>query len=56
VQTPYRYFRVELHFVVPAMQFMPLGVRTAVASRWQARPQRRSAQAAEVDRGPARRQ
>jgi hypothetical protein len=47
VQTPYRYFPVEPHFVVPAMQFMPLGLRTAIASRWHAGPQRRSALAAE---------
>lgn len=42
VQTPYRYFPVEPHFVVPAMQFMPLNIRTAIASRWHAGPQRRS--------------
>lgn len=47
VQTPYRYFPVEPHFVVPAMQFMPLGARTAIASRWHAGPQRRPLVAAE---------
>lgn len=47
VQTPYRYFPVEPHFVVPAMQFLPLGARTAIASRWHAGPQRRSVRSAE---------
>jgi hypothetical protein len=40
VQTPYRYFPVEPHFVVPAMQFLPLGARAAIAERWHAGPRR----------------
>lgn len=38
VQTPYRYFPVEPHFVVPAMQFLPTGARATIASRWHAGP------------------
>ena len=34
VQTPYRYFPVEPHWVAPAMQFLPVAVRTTVAHRW----------------------
>jgi hypothetical protein len=40
VQTPYRYFPVEPHFVVPGMQFLPLGPRAAIAARWHAGPRR----------------
>ena len=40
VQTPYRYFPVEPHFVVPGMQFLPLGARAAIAQRWHAGPRR----------------
>ncbi|HEU5267140.1 MAG TPA: hypothetical protein VFU35_10595, partial [Jatrophihabitans sp.] len=40
VQTPYRYFPVEPHFVVPGMQFLPLGARAAIAERWHAGPRR----------------
>lgn len=34
VQTPYRYFPVEPHWVAPGMQFLPLAVRTTFAHRW----------------------
>jgi hypothetical protein len=40
VQTPYRYFPIEPHFVVPGMQFLPLGARAAIAERWHAGPRR----------------
>lgn len=42
VQTPYRYFPIEPHFLVPAMQFMPVTVRAAIATRWQVGPRHRS--------------
>jgi hypothetical protein len=34
VQTPYRYFPVEPHWVAPGMQFAPLAVRSWLAHRW----------------------
>jgi hypothetical protein len=34
VQTPYRYFPIEPHFLFPAFQFMPATVRAGVARRW----------------------
>lgn len=34
VQTPYRYFPVEPHWVAPGMQFLPVAVRARVAYRW----------------------
>jgi hypothetical protein len=34
VQTPYRYFPIEPHWVAPFMQFMPIAVRTQYALRW----------------------
>ena len=48
VQTPYRYFPIEPHFHVPLFQFLPLGVRAAMLSRydlgWQKRiPDRQAA-------------
>ena len=33
VQTPYRYFPVEPHWVFPGMQFMPLSIRARLARR-----------------------
>ena len=34
VQTPYRYFPIEPHWVFPAMQFLPVAGRTQIALRW----------------------
>lgn len=38
IQTPYRYFPMEPHWVFPGLQFMPLAVRAAVVRRWPLRP------------------
>jgi hypothetical protein len=34
VQTPYRFFPIEPHWVAPGMQFLPTSLRTTVAHRW----------------------
>jgi hypothetical protein len=34
VQTPYRYFPIEPHWVAPGMQFLPVGLRARYAHRW----------------------
>jgi hypothetical protein len=34
VQTPYRYFPVEPHWMAPGAQFLPVAVRAQVARRW----------------------
>ncbi len=34
VQTPYRYFPVEPHWLFPGMQFLPLALRARIAARW----------------------
>lgn len=34
VQTPYRYFPVEPHWLFPGMQFMPAAARVAIAWKW----------------------
>ena len=34
VQTPYRYFPVEPHWMAPGMQFMPVAMRAGVGRRW----------------------
>jgi hypothetical protein len=34
VQTPYRYFPVEPHFLFPGFQFLPLNLRTGILRRW----------------------
>lgn len=38
VQTPYRYFPIEPHFVFPWFQHLPLAARTAIAARWPLMP------------------
>jgi hypothetical protein len=40
VQTPYRYFPVEPHWVFPAMQFLPLRARAELTRRWPLSPGR----------------
>ncbi|MEV4760627.1 class I SAM-dependent methyltransferase [Micromonospora sp. NPDC049559] len=34
VQTPYRYFPIEPHWIAPGMQFLAVRVRTELARRW----------------------
>lgn len=34
VQTPYRYFPIEPHWIVPGMQHLPVAVRAVLALRW----------------------
>lgn len=34
VQTPYRYFPVEPHWLFPGMQFLPLALRARIAASW----------------------
>jgi Methyltransferase domain len=34
VQTPYRYFPIEPHWLFPCMQFLPVRVRGYIAPRW----------------------
>ncbi len=34
VQTPYRYFPLEPHFLFPGMQFMPVAARARIARHW----------------------
>jgi hypothetical protein len=34
VQTPYRYFPVEPHWVAPAMQWLPVAARAQMSRRW----------------------
>lgn len=34
VQTPYRYFPVEPHWLFPFMQFLPVAVRIPIAHKW----------------------
>ncbi len=34
IQTPYRYFPLEPHWVFPGMQFLPLSARSAISARW----------------------
>ena len=34
VQTPYRYFPIEPHWMFPGFQFLPMKARTSLAPRW----------------------
>lgn len=34
IQTPYRYFPIEPHWMAPGMQFLPLPARIAMAHHW----------------------
>lgn len=34
IQTPYRYFPVEPHYLVPGFQFMPVAARARIARSW----------------------
>ncbi|MEI6506629.1 MAG: methyltransferase type 11, partial [Planctomycetota bacterium] len=34
VQTPYRYFPLEPHWLFPGMQFMPAAARVQIAAHW----------------------
>lgn len=34
IQTPYRYFPLEPHWLFPGMQFLPVAARVKVAERW----------------------
>lgn len=34
VQTPYRYFPIEPHWLFPGLQFLPIAARARLAARW----------------------
>lgn len=34
IQTPYRYFPIEPHWLAPGMQFLPVAARVVLAERW----------------------
>ena len=34
VQTPYRYFPIEPHWLVPGLQFLPIAMRARIAHKW----------------------
>ena len=38
VQTPYRYFPIEPHFVFPLFQHLPVAARTSAMAHWPLRP------------------
>ena len=49
VQTPYRYFPVEPHWLCPGMQFLPLRARAALTRHWPLSPGRASSIAEAVE-------
>jgi hypothetical protein len=49
VQTPYRYFPVEPHWLCPGMQFLPLRARAALTRHWPLSPARASSVAEAVE-------
>lgn len=34
IQTPYRYFPLEPHWLFPGLQFLPMAARSSLAARW----------------------
>jgi hypothetical protein len=51
VQTPYRYFPIEPHWLFPGLQFMPVAARSRLAAAWplaHSRPEDRAAAVSEV--------
>jgi hypothetical protein len=40
IQTPYRYFPIEPHWLFPCMQFLPLRARAAITQHWPLSPRR----------------
>lgn len=34
IQTPYRYFPIEPHWLFPGLQFLPMGLRSKIAAKW----------------------
>ena len=38
IQTPYRYFPIEPHWLFPGFQFLPVAARARVAARWPVNP------------------
>lgn len=38
VQTPYRYFPIEPHWLLPFYQFLPLAARVSISRHWRIRP------------------
>lgn len=40
IQTPYRYFPIEPHWLFPCMQFLPLRARAAITQHWPLSPGR----------------
>jgi hypothetical protein len=51
VQTPYRYFPLEPHWLFPGLQFLPMAARSRLAAHWplaHSRPESREAAMSEV--------